>query len=178
LKKLNAAKRAAKPPSNSTDSKSTEYLYGYFGYCDDMTSEWVVSFYRFQVVKKTAKRIYYLATKEHIDELTGEPDRESFRDEGRIGFVDRLTLEADGVVTNRGRHWSASDHRLYPSLRALRDYIHRNDGKEEVVDVATLKQAMADAHPDRGGTSAAFIAARQKYVDARRRARSSSRRAP
>ena len=38
--------------------------------------------------------------------------------------------------------------------------------------LSVLKQAMVDAHPDRpGGTSAAFIEARQKYVEARRRMR-------
>jgi hypothetical protein len=30
-----------------------------------------------------------------------------------------------------------------------------------------LKQAMADAHPDRGGTDEAFIAARQRYQKAK-----------
>jgi hypothetical protein len=30
-----------------------------------------------------------------------------------------------------------------------------------------LKQAMADAHPDRGGTSEAFIAARKRYLKAK-----------
>lgn len=36
--------------------------------------------------------------------------------------------------------------------------------------LANLKQAMAAAHPDRGGTSSGFIAARDQYEHARRQA--------
>ena len=35
-------------------------------------------------------------------------------------------------------------------------------------DIAKLKAAMAAAHPDRGGSEAAFIKARNRYVEARR----------
>ena len=48
------------------------------------------------------------------------------------------------------------------------------DPDEEKPDIPTLlrlKAEMAAAHPDKGGTSAAFIAARKAYVEARRRAR-------
>ena len=38
-------------------------------------------------------------------------------------------------------------------------------------DLRELKAAMAAAHPDKGGSSAAFIAARAAYVAIRRRAR-------
>ena len=43
--------------------------------------------------------------------------------------------------------------------------------RDTAAELKRLKEKMADAHPDRGGSSAAFIAARQRYVDARRRAR-------
>jgi hypothetical protein len=174
LKDINRAKRAAKPPSDSADSKPVGYLFGCFGYCDDMTNEWVNHFYRFQIVKKTAKRVYYLAEpRERIDEFSGEP-LDEFRttfnlDWTKTGFVDRQKLEAEGCVENRGRHWSDYDSRLYASLQILRGSIRRDD--DEIEDIAKLKQAMAAAHPDRGGSSAAFIEARARYVDARRRAR-------
>jgi hypothetical protein len=58
LKQINKAKRAASPPSDSKDSKFVEYLYSY----DRYEFEW--TFYRFQIVKKTAKRIYYLSAVE------------------------------------------------------------------------------------------------------------------
>ena len=38
--------------------------------------------------------------------------------------------------------------------------------------LAMLKAAMVAAHPDKGGSSAAFIAARARYVAARERDRS------
>jgi hypothetical protein len=44
---------------------------------------------------------------------------------------------------------------------------NRND---KPIDLRQLKAEMAAAHPDRGGSSAAFIAAREKYQAARRRA--------
>jgi hypothetical protein len=47
--------------------------------------------------------------------------------------------------------------------------------RDEPLDLAQLKAEMAASHPDRGGTSAAFIAARQRYVAARRQQRSASR---
>jgi hypothetical protein len=34
-------------------------------------------------------------------------------------------------------------------------------------DLRDLKQATADAHPDRGGSSAAFIEARRRYLKAK-----------
>jgi hypothetical protein len=43
------------------------------------------------------------------------------------------------------------------------------DDAEDGPDLLQIKKAMADAHPDRGGSSAAFIAARNRYVEARRR---------
>src|SRR5271165_3394503 len=60
LKEINAAKRAARPPPNSKDSKFTEYLYSYGK--------------RYQIIKKTARRIYFLDKNggEWIDD-NGEP---------------------------------------------------------------------------------------------------------
>ena len=37
--------------------------------------------------------------------------------------------------------------------------------------LSVLKAAMVAAHPDKGGSSDAFVAARRKYVEARRRMR-------
>jgi hypothetical protein len=48
------------------------------------------------------------------------------------------------------------------------DLATQNPEAEHVApDLAALKQAMADAHPDRGGTDAAFIEARERYVEAK-----------
>jgi hypothetical protein len=45
------------------------------------------------------------------------------------------------------------------------------EGKREAdPDIKRLRMEMADAHPDRGGTDEGFIAARERYVKALRRA--------
>jgi hypothetical protein len=62
LKELNAAKRAARPASGAADSKFVEYLFGYRSYDGERYLK------RFQITKKTAKRIYYLCRGEPIDE--------------------------------------------------------------------------------------------------------------
>lgn len=91
------------------------------------------------ITKKTPKRIYFTYS-------TGGH---------RAGFVDRQRLEADGEIyhgyTMRRLHLAPPeipDHTRKPSLSELR-------------------KAMAAAHPDRGGTDAEFIAARQRYERAR-----------
>ena len=94
------------------------------------------------VTKKTPKRIYFMYS-------TGGH---------RTGFVDRQKIEAEGEVyhgyTLRRLHLAPPEIPHQPKRASL----------------AELKQAMADAHPDRGGTDEAFIAARQRYEQARAKA--------
>jgi hypothetical protein len=45
------------------------------------------------------------------------------------------------------------------------------DTRDSIASLAQLKAEMAAAHPDRGGSSEAFIEARRRYVEARRAAR-------
>jgi hypothetical protein len=91
------------------------------------------------ITKKTAKRIYFTYS-------TGGH---------RTGYVDRQKIEADGEIyhgyTMRRLHLTPPEipHRQKPA------------------SLAELKQAMADAHPDRGGSDEAFIAARARYEKAR-----------
>ena len=98
------------------------------------------------ITKKTARRIYFTYS-------TGGH---------RSGYVDRQKIEADGAVyhgyTLRRLHLTRPEipHRPKPS------------------SLPELKQAMADAHPDRGGTDEAFIAARGRYERARALAAASS----
>jgi hypothetical protein len=170
LKELNKAKRLQRPPPDGTDSRPVEYLYGYSGGGEDTPGHPV----RFQIVKKTAKRIYYLLVEQEIDrhgEPIGEPWSARYSEDA-VGFVDRQKLEVDGHVYNRGRHWCYPDFHLHVSLESVLGDRGRRD---EPLDLAQLKAEMAASHPDRGGTSAAFIAARQRYVAARRQQRSASR---
>jgi hypothetical protein len=148
LKELNKIKRQQRPPSDSTDSKRIEYLYG-IGPC------------RFQIIKKTRRRIFYLKQGEYIDHF-GEPTGELEypyleRDYDRVGFIERQKLEATGEV-----------HYLHASLQSYLDKWHRGDIPPPS-DLCQLKADMAAAHPDRGGSNTAFIAARERYLAALRR---------
>ncbi|MFE2326097.1 hypothetical protein ACFXD5_19580 [Streptomyces sp. NPDC059385] len=77
---------------------------------------------------------------------------------GRPGFVDRKRIEADGEIY----------HRRFRSLLYLAP--PEIPTRTEPASLQALRQAMADAHPDRGGTAAEFIAARKRYEQARRNA--------
>jgi hypothetical protein len=125
LKELNEVKRAARPAPNTSDTRPTEFLYSWGD--------------QFRIIKKTARRIYYL------DERYGH----------RTRFVDRQKIECDGNIHN----W------LY--LQPPQPETHN----EPAPDLSHLKAEMAAAHPDRGGSNAAFIEARARYVAARRQMR-------
>jgi hypothetical protein len=105
----------------AVDSHAVEYLYSWSPWTSDYGGETHHSFKRFQIIKRTAKRVFYLRAGEDIDER-GEPivyaHVAEWPDKG-IGFVDRQKLEAKGVVHNNGRHWSAADSTLYASLEDM-----------------------------------------------------------
>ncbi|WP_432140154.1 hypothetical protein [Streptomyces sp. bgisy154] len=94
------------------------------------------------ITKKTARRIYF--TYSHAGH--------------KPGFVDRQRIEADGEIyhgyTRRRLHLTPPEIPHRPAKPSLPE----------------LRKAMADAHPDRGGTDEAFIAARARYERARRSA--------
>lgn len=91
------------------------------------------------ITKKTPKRIYFTYS-------TGGH---------RTGYVDRQQIEAAGEIyhgyTNRRLHLAPPEIPSHPAKP----------------DLAELRKAMADAHPDRGGTDAEFIAARKRYQKAK-----------
>jgi hypothetical protein len=174
LKEINRAKWKERPAANGSDAKVGEYLYGHTMGGEDVTGHPV----RFRITKKTKKRIFYLRQKEEID-IHGNPViypeniRSSDYFDDHIGFVDRQKLEATGEVHNHGRHWCYADFHLYASLQGLLGPMSRyTQASDDEPDLQQLKAAMAAAHPDKGGASAAFIAARQEYLAARRRASS------
>ena len=73
LKDLNKAKWATRPPSDAKDSRTVEYLYsGEWSDDELLDSKRFLSLRRFQITKRTAKRIYYLRKAEPINEH-GEP---------------------------------------------------------------------------------------------------------
>ncbi|WP_121702119.1 hypothetical protein [Streptomyces sp. E5N298] len=93
------------------------------------------------ITRKTPKRIYFrYSTGGH-----------------RTGFVDRQKIEGHGEVLH-----GYTLRRLHLAPPEIPDRPRRPSLSE-------LKQQMADAHPDRGGTGEAFVAARQRYEAAKAR---------
>lgn len=120
-----------------SDLTTTEYLYELWDANWDDGPMSNWQILRHEITKKTPKRIYFTYGN------------------GRAGFVDRQKIEADGEVyhgyTLRRLHLAPPELPGPPAKRSLSE----------------LRKAMADAHPDRGGTDEAFIAARTRYEQAR-----------
>jgi hypothetical protein len=76
-----------------------------------------------------------------------------------IGITEPTPEQIEGVRDMQGYLYS-----MQSTLRLLEDPMPR----VRTENLPSLRQAMIDAHPDRGGTAEAFIAARQRYIDARR----------
>jgi hypothetical protein len=166
LKALNEAKRAGRPAPDASDARPIEYLYARDSCwsdgpcpCEDLTgtARWNYHLKKFQIIKKTAQRIYY--TRDPISFVDGS----TYAFSRGTAFVDREKIEREGET--RTRKWWCSDYHLY--LQPPQP----EKESESAPDVARLKAEMVAAHPDRGGTSAAFIEARRRYVDARRQMR-------
>ena len=171
LREINKAKRAARPAPDTADARATEYLFAEHYYDPEMGGPRVWSIRAFPIVRKTAKRIYYKQKwLEWIPEIDA-PDisrQDSQSDDQDIRFADREELERTGETEKYGGSWGSvlrDDYRLYlkPPLR--------HEPEPDLPDLAELKAEMAAAHPDRGGSNAAFIEARKRYVEARRRQR-------
>jgi hypothetical protein len=151
LKKINEAKRTARwaaAPADGSDTRAAEFLFDQWG--DE-----------FRITKQTAQRVYYVKASYDFDGP-------------RIGFVARHRVADDWPgptwwelydLQNRVGWRNAPKFFLKPRPAGFNDR-----GKPPPVDLAQLKAEMAAAHPDKGGSSAAFIEARQRYVAARRRA--------
>jgi hypothetical protein len=132
---------------------------------------------RFRITKRTSKRVFYIRNEECLDQH-GEPlglgNILRLNDE-RFGYVDCLKLEADGEVYNHGVHWCEPDFHLHISLgHLLSGFARYRDQDDKPIDLRQLKAEMAAAHPDRGGSNAAFIAARERYLGALRRCSNSN----
>lgn len=124
-----------------------EFLYaiqaGQYDGNDDWKPAHVV---RFRVTRKTPKRIYY--------------DARQWGPRPMIRFVDRQQIENEGRAIRRSAGWFEPDRELYAELPVIEQAVKP--------DLAELKARMHAAHPDRGGTDAEFIAARERYERAQR----------
>jgi hypothetical protein len=167
LKLMNEAKRAARPAPDTSDARAVEYLYAHESCwgdgpcaCEELTgtARWNYHLKKFQITKKTAKRIYY--ARDPISFIDGP----TFNHDRGTGFIDREKIERDGEI------WTCQS--WDPDWHLYLQPPQPETNSEPPPDISRLKAEMAAAHPDHGGTSAAFIKARIRYVEARRRMRS------
>ncbi|MFJ2737666.1 hypothetical protein [Streptomyces sp. NPDC087317] len=162
--KLAAVKAARRSAAQADDGQHTTAANLYAiepGYYDHGARRWVHSrLVRLPIVKKTARRIFFLRSSE-----PGEFEQ---------GYIDRQMFEAQGWV------WSSRYSTIYaepPEVPADKPFIpptfdtpsYRAATAPSLDEVKRLKAAMAAAHPDRGGSDTEFIAAHRRYVEARRR---------
>ncbi|MGW6222258.1 hypothetical protein ACWF8U_20510 [Streptomyces olivaceus] len=122
------------------DLAPTEYLYELRDVNWDDGPLGNYQLYAHPITRKTARRIYF-----------------TYLNQSRTSFVDRQKIEADGEV-----YHGYTLRRLHLAPPEIPDRPKR-------ASLPELKQQMADAHPDRGGTDEAFIAARQRYKTAKAR---------
>ncbi len=186
LQRISAARRNARPPEPGThDAAPLGYLYVPSARIRDHrypapTRRWV---HEVPVVKKTAKWIYYTSDTWDRSEAVVSPGR-----------ISRQQFEADtrrhrphgedpcrhgypaGVIPvpgdrprpgPAGRRFfatrEAAEAHLYPGERGRAEPAAR-----QAPPIKDLRRAMADAHPDRGGTADQFIQARRRYQTALR----------
>jgi hypothetical protein len=125
---------------------------------------WDYHMVKFQITKKTAKRIFYLRDPINIVDR-GYPNIRGQSD--GTARIDRQKIEAEGSVYT-GHHW-CPDSKVYLAPPPLPKW--ERDVERVAADLPALKAAMIAAHPDKGGSKELFIVARAKYVAARRAAR-------
>jgi hypothetical protein len=123
----------------TTDPAPSEFLYELWDANWDDGPLGNYQIHRHPITKKTSKRIYFT--------LTG----------GQSGFVNRQRIEAVGEI--------------YHVRLVCRLYLTPPEipTRPKPPSLPELRKAMAAAHPDRGGSDEAFIAARQRYETARTR---------
>jgi hypothetical protein len=139
------------------------------------------------VVRKTAKWIYYASDSWNRREAVAGPgriSREQFetdtRHRGRPGYP-------AGVIPVPGdrQHPGPAGRLFFATRQAAEHHLHRTErertgktapqappGKAapQALPLKELRRAMADAHPDRGGTVEQFIQAHRRYQTALRAA--------
>jgi hypothetical protein len=122
------------------------------------------------IVRKTATLIYYTSDSWDRREAVVGP-----------GCISRQQFEAAGVIPVPGqRHRPGPAGRLFFASREAAEAALRQGENERTergrpgapaireLPIRELRRAMADAHPDRGGSAEQFIEARRRYETALR----------
>jgi hypothetical protein len=127
------------------------------------------------VVRKTAKWIYYTSDTWDRVEAVVSP-----------GCISRQEFETDtrcrrhgypaGVIPVPGARPGSAGRLFFATRQAAEYHLYRGEHERagqaarDASRVKALRRAMADAHPDRGGTAEQFIEARHRYQTALRSA--------
>jgi hypothetical protein len=128
------------------------------------------------IVKKTAKLIYYASDSWDRREAVVSPgciSREQFETDTRCHDRCRHGYPAGVIPIPGDRHRPGPTARLFFATReAAEADLYRGERERaeraapQAPPIKELRRAMADAHPDRGGTSEQFIQARRRYQTA------------
>jgi len=142
------------------------------------TRRWVQ---RVPIVKKTAQLIYYTSDSWDRREAVVSPgciSREQFETDTRCHDRCRCGYPAGVIPVPGDRHRPGPAARLFFATReAAEASLDRGERERtghaapQALPVKELRRAMADAHPDRGGTAEQFIEAHRQYQTALRHAR-------
>ena len=131
------------------------------------------------IVKKTAQWIYYTSDSWDRHEAVISPgriSREQFETDTRCHDRCRRGYPA-GVIPVPGDRPGPAGRLFFATRAAAEDHLHRGERERAgraappAPLIRDLRRAMADAHPDRGGTTEQFIQARRRYQTALRPAR-------
>jgi hypothetical protein len=175
LRRIGAAVRKTRPPEPGADEAvPAEYLYvpcarvRYHGLPAE-TRRWVQEV---PIVRKTAKRIYYTSDSWDRIEAVVSP-----------GCISRQEFETDtrcrhgypaGVIPVPGARPGSAGRLFFATRQAAESHLYRGERERagqaarDASRITELRRAMADAHPDRGGTAEQFIEARRRYQTAPR----------
>jgi hypothetical protein len=141
------------------------------------------------IVKKTAKLIYYASDSWDRREAVISPgsiSREQFETDTRCRDDSEHCPHRDdrcrhgypaGVIPVPGDRPGPAARLFFATRAAAEDHLHRGEPGQAgpaappAPPIRELRRAMADAHPDRGGTAGQFIQARRQYQTALRAAR-------
>ena len=192
LTRVGAAGRKARPRKPSAgDAAPVEYLYvpcvrlRYHGHPAE-ARRWVQEV---PIVKKTAKLIYYTSNSWDRREAVVSPgciSREQFETDTRCHDHCPRDIAAGlvcaphgrghgypaGVIPVPGDRPGPTGRLFFATRQAAEDDLHRGEGERagqaapRARLIKELRRAMADAHPDRGGTTEQFIQARRRYQTA------------
>lgn len=183
LRRIGAAWGKARPPkSTANDAAIIEFLYvpctrpRYDRHSGEMRG-WVQEV---PIVKKTAKLIYYTSDTWNWHEAVVGPgciSREQFETDTRCHKDDRCRHGYPaGVIPIPRDHYRAhrADRLFFATREAAEGDLRRRErgragpAAREVSLIRKLRRAMADAHPDHGGTTDQFVQARRSYQAALR----------